>query len=162
MKATSQIIAYLASFVVVFGLGNFFDLAYWQARFHAERLLNGKPLPAFTQFFIAHHHLPAHLALLPWLWLVGGPLLTFSAARNYFCASAFVLRYLAFISCELLLFFVLGLFLALPFIPYYAVLEPFRQSATEYFVQIAFWAFVAGIVLAGLRRARQIRKIRDA
>jgi len=162
MRVASQIAFYASSFAVVLILGNFFDIAFWQARFHAEHLLGGRPLPAISQFFISHHHLPAHLALLPWLGLVGAPLLTLSGARSYWEPHSFVFRFLAFLSTELLLFLVLLLALALPFIPYYAVLESPRQSTTELVVRLAFWLSATSIVVLAIRRTRQIRNDRNA
>jgi hypothetical protein len=162
MRAAIQIIFYASSFAVVLILGNLFDIAFWQARFHAEHLLGNKPLPAISQCFIAHHHLPAHLALLPWFGLVGAPLLTLSATKNYWEPHSFSLRYLAFLSTELLLFIVLLLALALPFIPYYAVLEPLRHSATELAVRLLFWFIATLVVLAAIRRTLQIRNGRNA
>ena len=64
-----------------------------------KHLLGGKPLPQISQFFISHHHLPAHLSLLPWLALVGTPLLR-SRAISYWEPQSFVFRYLAFLSAE--------------------------------------------------------------
>jgi hypothetical protein len=162
MRAASQIIFYILSFAVVFILGNLFDIAFEQAGFHAEHVLNGKPLPAISQFFISHHHLPAHLALLPWLGLIGTPLLTRFAAKNYWDSHSFSLRYLAFLSSELLLFIVLLLALALPFVPYYIANPPPRQSATELVVRLVFWSSTALIVLVAFRRIYQFRNARNA
>ena len=100
MRAASQIVLCASSFVVLLILGNFFDIAFWQARFHAEHLLGDKPLPQISQFFISHHHLPAHLSLLPWLALVGSPLLR-SRAISYWEPQSFAFRYLAFLSAEM-------------------------------------------------------------
>jgi len=72
------------------------------------------------------------------------------------------LRYLAFLSTELLLFIVLLLALALPFIPYYAVLEPLRHSATELAVRLLFWFTATLVVVAAIRRTLQIRNDRNA
>jgi hypothetical protein len=162
MRIATQIILYAASFAVLLILGNMFDIAFWQARFHAEHLLGNKPLPAISQFFIVHHHLPAHLTLLPWFGLVGAPLLTLSATKNYWETQSFVFRYLAFLSTELLLFIVPLLALALPFIPYYYAFEPPRQSAPEFVVRLVFWFTAALIVVAAARRTRQIRNDRIA
>ena len=160
MRAAFQIIFYVSSFAVVFVLGNIFDLAFSQAGFNAEHLLGGKPLPVLSQFLISHHHLPAHLALLPWLGLVGAPLLTLSAPKNYWDSQSFALRYLAFLSTELLLFIVLLLALSLPFIPHYSVLEPPRQSSVELFAQLLFWSCTVLVILLAIRRRYQIRKDR--
>ena len=161
MRVTTQVILYASSFVVLLILGNLFDIAFWQARFHAEHLLGNKPLPRISQFFIAHHHLPAHLSLLPWFGLVGAPLLALSPTQSFWEPHAFAFRYLAFLSIELLLFIVLLLALALPFIPYYAVLEPFSQSTTELVVRIIFWLTAALIGVLAIRRALQIRNGRN-
>ena len=157
VKKVPQIIFYSASFLVVLFIGNVFDDAFWQAHFSVEKLLNGKPLPAISQFFITRHHLPGHLMLLPWLALVGGPFLTRNAAKNYWDFQAFVLRYLAFLSCELMLFLILKTALTLPFISFYEVDEPPPYSATESVVRLFFWSAFLAIVFAAFRRAHQFR-----
>ena len=161
MRIASQIVLYVSSFVVLLILGNFFDIEFWQARFHAEHLLGNKPLPIISQFFITHHHLPAHIPLLPWLALVGAPLVTRSTVQSYWEPQSFVFRYLAFLSIELFLFIVLLLALALPFIPYYGVLEPPRQSVPELVVRAVFWLLAASVVFLAIRRRHQFRNDRN-
>ena len=159
---TAQIIFYVSSFAVVFVLGNLFDIAFWQAGIHAEHVLDGKPLPAISEFFISHHHLPAHLALLPWLGLIGTPLLTPSATKDYWDSHSFSLRYLAFLSAELLLFIVLLFALALPFFPYYVANPSPQQSAIELIFRLIFWFSTALIGLVAIRRTCQFLNGRNA
>lgn len=161
MKAASQIVVCASSFAALLLLGHFFDLAFWQARFHAESLLGGKPLPRLSQFFISNHHLPPHLALLPWLALVGAPLLR-SRDISYWEFQSSASRYLAFLAVELLLFLMLLLALVLPFLPYYAVLEPVRQNSIEFAVQILAWLMAASILVLAIRRISKLRKGRHA
>ena len=153
---------YLASFVVVFFLGNILDEAFFQAGLNAEHLLGGKLLPPISQFFMTHHHLPAHLFLFPWLWLVGAPLLTSAAAKNYWDEQSFTSRYLGFLSCEILLFGVLLLGLAMPFIPHYSISAMQRENATETGVRLIFWIAVVVFTSGGFYRAHQIREHRKA
>ena len=162
MKVASQLMFYLASFVVVFFLGNILDEAFFQAGLNAEHLLGGKLLPPISQFFMTHHHLPAHLFLFPWLWLVGAPLLTSAAAKNYWDAQSFTSRYLGFLSCEILLFGVLIFGLAMPFIPHYSISAMQRENATETGVRLIFWIAVVVFTSGGFYRAHQIREHRIA
>lgn len=161
MKAASQVIIDLTSFMVAFVLGSVFDTAFWQAGFHAKKLLGGKPLPTGTEFFIKHHHLPAYLALFPWLWLVGAPVFTLHATRHYWDGPSFVLRFLAFISCEVLLVLMWLLFLFPPFVTYYGVLQSNEQSIPGLVARLLFWLVVLTILIFGLCRTHQIRRNQD-
>jgi hypothetical protein len=154
------VIVYLSAFAIVWILGNLLDTAFWQARFHADHILAGKPLPAITKFFIDHHHLPPHLVLFPWIGFVGAPLLTRATSRSYWDLRSFALRFLAFLSSELLLFLVFLFALFIPFVPYYGVLEPFRQSTIELWVRIIFWCSLAATVALFLFRIIQVRNDR--
>ena len=162
MKKVPQIIFHLASFVVVLILGNLFDEAFLQAGLNAKRLLGNMPMSLLSQFLIEHHHLPAHLTLLPWLCLVGAPLLTLNAAKNYWDLHSFTLRYLAFLSCELLLFLVWVFAFASPFIPHYSVMDMEPPDATETVVRLIFWIGLVVVILAACRRAHQIRCERNS
>ena len=157
MKKVPQIIFYSASFFAVFLIGNLFDEAFWQTHLRVESLLGGKPLPAISQFFITRHHLPGHLMMFPWLALIGGPFLTRNAAKNYWDLQAFILRYLAFLSCELILFLVLKTDLTLPFISRYLIDEPPPNSTAEIVVRLVFWSAVLAIIFAAIYRSRQLR-----
>lgn len=161
MRVT-QICLYCASFAAVLLCGNLFDFAFWQAGFHARHLLGEKPLPPLSQFLITNHQVPAHLLLLPWLALVGWPLLTTAAGRSYWEPQSFALRYLAFLSCEFLLFGVLALALAMPFIPLYRVIEAGHEaSPVELTVRVIFWLLAALVILLVVRRGVQARRLRN-
>lgn len=157
VKNIPHIIFYSASFFAVFLIGNLFDEAFWQTHFRVEQLLGGKPLPAISQFLITRHHLPGHLMMLPWLALVGGPFLTRNAAKNYWDLQPFIFRYLAFLSCELILFLALKTALTLPFISRFEIEESPPNSTAETVVRLIFWSAVFAIFFAAIYRSRQLR-----
>lgn len=152
MKILPQAIVYLSSLMIFLILGSLFDIAFLQAGIHFRHLHGEMPLPNITRFFVENHNLPVHLVLLPWLGFVGGPLLSFSATKDYWDTSFFIMRFLAFFTCELLFILILLFALLLPFIPYYGVLEPFRQSPTELAIRVIFWCGIAIISILGIRR----------
>ena len=158
----ARIVFYISTFAVVFVLGNLFGEAFWQAGIHAEKTLEGKPLPSISAFFIRHYHLPGHLALLPWLGLVGAPLLTRSSTKDYWDSHSFCFRYLAFLSVEIVLFIVLLLALELPFIPHYIANPPHRQTGLELIVRLIFWFSTVLVILLAIRRTHQTRNDRHA
>ncbi len=161
MRVT-QISLYCASFAGALIGGNLSDFAFWQAGFHAKDLLGDKPLPPLSQFLITNHQLPAYLPLLPWLVLVAWPLLTTGAGCGYWRPQPFALRYLAFLSCEFLLFGVLVLALAMPFIPLYRVIEVDHQAnPVEITVRVIFWLIAASVVLLVVRRSLEACRLRN-
>lgn len=158
MRIISQVFIYFVTWVIVLILGNFFDDGFFQAGIHAKKIMGDKPLPILFQFFVEHHHLPGHLALLPWLGFVGAPLLALSTAKQYWDVPLFTLRFLAFFSCEFLLFLVLIFAILMPFIPYYGLLQNFEESATELAVRLMFWGGLIGVLILGVGRLLQIRR----
>lgn len=156
MRAACQIICYLVTLLGLVFLGGLFDIAFWQTGFQAKHLLGGRPLPEITIFLINHHHLPPYLVLFPWLAFVGAPLLISPVKPGFWESSSFLLRFTTFLTVETFVFLLFLFAIALPFIPYYAVLEPDHESAIEFACRLTFWGVVcllaASVIFGWIRR----------
>jgi hypothetical protein len=143
----AQLICLAGSLLTVLFVGEVLSICYWQMRFLAQDLLDGKPLPGITTFFMANRYLVAHLTMIPWICLIVLPLL---GKRDYFDFPAFAARLAVFWTVELLLFLVVVTGLALPFLPYYGVLEAYSPSTFDTIGKVAIWLLgtlgVAGLV----------------
>lgn len=159
MRAFPQMVIYVVSLVTAFFVGQVFHTAFWQLSYHAGHLLGGKPLPAITEFFVDHDAFPIYLALLPWIGLAGLPLLTRASAKEYWNTEWFLLRFLAFVCCEVLLFLLLAFFLSLPFMTLYGAMRSSENGgALEVFLNLALWAGFVAIAVLGPWRWWQIRR----
>ncbi len=158
MRVTCQIICYVVTLLALLFLGSLFDTAFRQTGFHAAHLLGGKPLPRITEFLISHHHLPGYIVLFPWLAFVGAPLFSSPATRDFWEPSGFFLRFAAFLATEAFILLLFVFAIALPFIPYYGVMEDSRESTSEFTVRLAFWGAVCLVVVAAIVRFYRYRR----
>ena len=155
MAATLQIIALVATLLLALLLGMIFDAGYFQATIIAEEKLGDVPLPLLTTVLSDNHRALGYVMFLPWLALVGAPLV--SRSTDYFDSSFFLLRFAAFVAIESLLSLFFVLFLLLPFIPYYMLSDMRPHTIVETLFAVTFWLCLAAIVILVVRRGRERR-----
>ena len=155
MASALQKLTLVVTFLVAVLLGAIFDMGYWQASIIAKENLGDVPLPRQTTFFSANHGALFYLPIVPWIAFAGLPFL--NSTKKYFDTDLFLLRFAAFASFEILLSLILLLFLVLPFVPYYAILEPRTNTLLETLVIVGFWIFVSVVVLYAVRNWQSIR-----
>lgn len=131
MRLRTQLIFAGASFFAVFCAGIVFDVGFWQAGIHYERTLDGKPLPKITEILVSNSWLSSLFLSLPWFVLLGFPLLAAAEGSGFGGRESFVFRYLAFLSIEIFLTFVLAMALVMPFLPYYPLMKSPEESSDE-------------------------------
>jgi hypothetical protein len=151
MTAPLQILTLVATFVLALLLGSIFDTGYFQAAIIAKEELGGKPLPQITSVLSQNHRALIYVMMVPWVGLAGLP--AFLRLQNYFDETTFLIRFAAFAAVESLLSVFLLVFLVLPFIPYYMLMDMRPNTLAESIVVLGFWIVVAVIVLSILRRA---------
>ena len=162
MKIAAQVFVYVVSLLTILWLNLLSNFAVTQVHHYTKHFLNGKPLPVLTEFFIGHGWVPVYASFLLWLGLVGAPLLRLSWARGYWEPTAFVLRYLVFFSCEVLLYLFLATALILPFITIMQCMEGGGDTETtaQKVAWWVLWAVAAVVALGAGWRAYQIRRLR--
>ncbi len=155
MNRVCQIICYVVSLIGVVFTGGIFNVVFWQVSIHARLTLGDKPLPHLTQFFIEHRNLPFYLVVIPWLFLVGAPLVSREGALKYWDATSFLLRYAAFITVEAFLFGVLYLWSVAPFLEIYKSADVRGYNGLDLIFGVVFWSLAALVVSGTVYRARR-------
>ena len=103
LTRTLQIFLLAASLFTVVCGGYAFEEFIRSVGAHFSMAIEGKRLPDLFEWLAGRHGLVQLLMLLPWFALVGLPLLTDTGARQYWDTGSFALRYLVFLTVELLL-----------------------------------------------------------
>ncbi len=150
MAATLQIFTLVASFALALLLGAIFDTGYFQAAVIAKEQFGDRPLPAISLLLSQNHRALIYVMMIPWIGFAGLP--AFTRADRYFDGTSFLIRFAAFSAIEALLTVFLLLFLVLPFVPYYMLMDMRPNSVTETIVILGFWMAVGTILVFILRR----------
>lgn len=158
MRPSIQLFFSATSFAAVFLIGLVFGMEFWQAGIHFEETFEGKPIPKITKVFVSNFWL-ANLALsLPWFVLLGLPLAFPRDGQGFRSRESYVTRYLAFLSIELFLVFVIVQALLMPYVSYYAVLSsPSEPSADLVLAAILALASII-LIVASVRGWMERRK----
>ena len=131
MRPTIQLLFSAASFAAVFLIGIVFGMEFWQVGIHFEETFEGRPLPKITEVFVANVWLASLALSLPWFVLLGLPLAFPRSGRGFRSPESYATRYLAFLSIELFLVFVIVQALLMPYVSYYAVLSSPTESSAD-------------------------------
>lgn len=165
MRPTIQLLFSAASFAAVFLIGIVFGMEFWQAGIHFEKIFEGKPLPKITEVFVLNFWLTSLVLSLPWFVLLGLPLAFPRSGRGFRGPESFVTRYLAFLSIELFLNFVIVQALLMPYFSYFAVLSSPTESSAD-LVPAAIFALASIILIIATARCwkegRKTGSARDA
>lgn len=141
MRPSIQILFSAASFAAVFLIGLVFGMEFWQAGIHFEETFEGRPIPKITDIFVTNVWLASLVLSLPWFVFLGVPLAFPRSGRGFRSPESYVTRYLAFLSIDLFLVFVIIQALLMPYISYFAVLsspnEPFADLIPTAIVTLA-------------------------
>ncbi|MEM7697284.1 MAG: hypothetical protein AAF236_02635 [Verrucomicrobiota bacterium] len=121
MAATLKIVTLAATFALALLLGAIFDTGYYQAGIIAKEHFGDKPLPAITLVLTQNHRSLVYVMLIPWIGFAGLPAFTRRLPGK--TEASFSLRFAAFTAVESLLAVFLLLFLVLPFVPYYPLMD---------------------------------------
>jgi len=154
MAATLQIITLVASFLLALLLGEIFDTGYFQAAIIAKAKSGDQPLPLISLMLSQNHRALIYVMLIPWIGFAGTPV--FTRANQYFDRTSFLIRFAAFAAIEALLTVFLLLFLVLPFVPYYMLMDMRPNTITESVFILGFWIIV--VVMLSLIFRRTITK----
>ena len=160
MAAALQITTLVATFALALFGGMFFDSGYFQASIHAKETLGDMPLPGVFSFLSRNHRALGYVMVTPWIiFFVLIPLLTQS--KKYSDDDLFLHRSAAFVAIETLITVFLLLFLLLPFLPYYPLMEMRANTVVETSVIFSFWGSVGAISFLCVRRALKNRATRE-
>lgn len=151
MAATLQIVVLVATFALALLLGTIFDTGYFQAGIHAKEQLGDKPLPAISLMLTQNHRALLFVMLVPWIGFAGLPAFTRRVPGT--SETSFLLRFAAFVAVESLLTIFLLLFLVLPFVPYYMLMEMRPNTVIETIMILGFWLVVAVMLFLIFRRS---------
>lgn len=150
MAATLKTVTLVATFFVALLLGSIFDTGFFQAGIHAKEQLGDKPLPAIFLVLNSNHRALLYVMLIPWIGFAALP--AFTRSKNGSSETPFSLRFAAFVAVESLLTIFLLLFLVLPFVPYYMLMDMRPNTVIETIVILGFWLVVAAMLLLIFRR----------
>jgi len=131
MRPSIKILFSAASFAAVFLIGLVFGMEFWQAGIHFEKTFEGRPLPKITEVFVSNFWLASLALSLPWFVFLGLPLAFPRSGQGFRSPESYVTRYLAFLSIELFLAFVIVQALLMPYVSYYAVLSSPTESSAD-------------------------------
>jgi len=151
MSATLQITTLVVTLVLALLLGAVFDTGYFQAAIIAEEKLGDRPLPPISSVLSQNHRALIYVMMTPWIVFAGTP--AFIRNSQYFDGTNFLVRFSVFAAVESLLTVFLLLFLVLPFVPLYMLMDMRSNTVTEIIVIYGFWIIVAAMVLGVFRRA---------
>ena len=157
MNAALQITTLVATLLLSLLLGAIFESGYFQAAVIAEEKRGDQPSPAISLLLSQNHRALFYGMLIPWLGFVGAP--AFRRGRSYFEATDFLIRLAAFASVQALFTVFLLLFLVLPFVPYYLLMDAGPNTGIESTVMVGFWILVAAVMLSVA--ARVVRFVRN-
>ena len=155
MSATLQIIALFATFVLALLLGVIFDEGYFQAAIFAKEKLGDRPLPLISSALSQNHRALIYVMMIPWIAFAGIPI--FPRTHQFFDSTMFLIRFAAFAAVESLLTVFLLLFLVLPFVPYYPLMDMRANTITESIVILGFWIVVT-VMLCFIFNRRQSKR----
>ena len=156
MRPSIQLFFSAASFAAVFLIGLVFGIEFWQAGIHFEETFEGKPIPKITEVFVSNFWLASLVLSLPWFVLLGLPLAIPRSGQGFRSPESYVARYLAFLSIELFLAFVIVQALLMPYFSYYAVLSSPTEASAD-LVPAAILA-LASVILIGATARGWIEK----
>jgi len=154
MRISIQIAFATASFAAIYFVGLVFGIEFWQAGIYFEELFGGKPLPKITEVFVSNFWLANFLLSLPWFVLLGLPLAFPAEGTGFRSPASFVIRYLAFLSIELFLVFMLVIALLIPFLTYYGVMRSPDETSADVIPEIVLGLAAVVILCAVLRSWR--------
>lgn len=157
MRPSIQILFSAASFAAVFLIGLVFGIEFWQAGIHFEETFEGKPIPKITAVFVLNFWLASLVLSLPWFVLLGLPLAIPRNGIGFRSPESYVARYLAFLSIELFLVFVIVQALLMPYFSYYAVLSSPDEASAD-LVPAAILALASIILIVALARGWKERR----
>jgi len=151
MAATLKIVTLVATLFLALLLGSIFDTGFFQAGIHAKEQFGDKPLPAISLMLTQNHRALLYVMLIPWIGFAG--LSAITRSKKGYSNTPFSLRFTAFVAVEALLAVFLLLFLVLPFVPYYMLMDMRPNTVAETIVILGFWLVVAAMLLLIFRRA---------
>jgi cytochrome bd-type quinol oxidase subunit 2 len=157
MRPSIQLFFSAASFAAVFLIGLVFGMEFWQAGIHFEKTFEGRPIPRITELFVSNFWLASLLLSLPWFALLGLPLAIPRSGIGFRSPESYVTRYLAFLSIELFLVFVIVQALLMPYFSYYAVLSSPDEASVD-LVPAAILALASIILIVALARGWKVRR----
>lgn len=156
MRSSIQVLFSAVSFAAVFLIGLVFGIEFWQAGIHFEETFEGKPNPGITEVFVSNFWLASLVLSLPWFVLLGFPL-AIPSRIGFRSPESYVTRYLAFLSIELFLVFVIVQALLMPYFSQYAVLSsPDETSVVP--VPAVMLALASIILIVALTRGWKERR----
>ena len=161
MRNSLQIVFGACSFFAVYLIGLVFGLEFRQAGLHFEELFDGKPLPRITEVFVSNPWIANFLLSLPWFVLLGVSFIVPAEGSGFRSPGSFVVRYLAFLSIELFLTFILVQALLMPYLTYYMVMSSSEESWTD-LVHAIIPGLAGAMLFVSMVRAWLVRRKTDA
>lgn len=136
------------------------ETGFFQQPIHAAEVLGDKPLPLLTITLSENHGVIGYGLFALWLGFAALPL--FYPDRKYFDVELFLLRSAAFLTILGVVTLVLAIFLLIPFMPYYPLMDTSKQTVAEWMAAAGFWGFLLLVVcLVGKRWKQNRNRVRE-